>query len=114
MQKDGYIAGTDRKQSVLFPDTIDDYITPDNPVRFIDAFVDMLDLKGMGFTHSEPCETGRPPYNPGDELKLFIYGYLNHMRSSRKLERECARNAEVMWLMTKLMPDFKTIADFRK
>ena len=114
MQKDGYIAGTDSKQSVLFPDMIDDYITPDNPVRFIDAFVDALDLKAMSFTQSEPCETGRPPYNPGDELKLFIYGYLNHVRSSRKLERECAGNVEVTWLMRKLMPDFKTIADFRK
>ena len=114
MQKDGYIAGIGRKQSVLFPDTIDDYITPDNPVRFIDAFVDMLDLKGMGFTHSEPCETGRPPYNPADMLKLYIYGYLNQRRTSRKLEAECARNVEVMWLMKKLAPDFKTIADFRK
>ncbi|MCL5252473.1 MAG: IS1182 family transposase [Candidatus Thermoplasmatota archaeon] len=114
MQKDGYIAGTDRKQSVLFPDTIDDYITPDNPVRFIDAFVEALDLILAGFKHAELSDTGRPPYNPGDLLKLYIYGYLNHIRSSRKLEKECMRNVEVMWIMRRLTPDFKTIADFRK
>ena len=114
MRKEGYIEGIDRKQLVLFPDAIDDYITSDNPVRFIDAFVDTLDLISIGFTHSEPSEVGRPPYNPADLLKLYIYGYLNQVRTSRKLERECARNVEAMWLMKRLTPDFKTIADFRK
>ena len=109
-----YVGGMDRKQTVLFPETIDEYVGGENPVRFIDAFVDMLDLQEMGFTHAEPGETGRPPYNPADLLKLYIYGYLNQRRSSRKLEAECSRNVEVMWLMKKLRPDFKTIADFRK
>ena len=89
MQNDGYIVGIDRKQAALFPDTIDDYITPDNLVRFIDAFVDMPDLAEMGLTHGEPEEEGRPPYNPGDLFKLFICGYLNHTGSSRKLDRKC-------------------------
>jgi len=85
-----------------------------NPVRFIDAFVDSLNLEKLSFTHAIPNDTGRPPYNPADLLKLYSYGYLNQTRSSRKLERECHRNVEVMWLMKKLTPDFKTIADFRK
>ena len=110
----GYIQGTPREQSILFPETIEEYISDDNPVRFIDAFVDQLDLQAAGFQRTLPSETGRPPYAPGDLLKLYIYGYLNRIRSSRKLEQEAARNVEVMWLLRKLKPDFKTIADFRK
>lgn len=109
-----YISGIDRGQVLLFPEIIDDYISDDNPVRFIDAFVDSLDVMELGFKHAELNETGRPPYNPADLLKLYIYGYLNRIRSSRMLERECKRNIEVMWLLKKLAPDFKTIADFRK
>jgi transposase len=93
---------------------LDDYIAEDNPVRFIDAFVDSLDLQALGFERAVPRETGRPPYHPGDLLKLYVYGYLNRIRSSRKLEREANRNVEVMWLLGKLAPDFKTIADFRR
>jgi transposase len=110
----GYIRGTDRSEVLLFPEALDDYITADNPARFIDAFVSSLDLAGLGFTRAEPAATGRPAYAPADLLKLFIYGYLNRVRSSRLLERETQRNVEVMWLLSKLMPDFKTIADFRK
>ena len=109
-----YIQGTPREQAILFPETINEYISDDNPVRFIDAFVDQLDLQAAGFQRTLPSETGRPPYAPGDLLKLYIYGYLNRIRSSRKLEQEAARNVEVMWLLRKLKPDFKTIADFRK
>ena len=86
----------------------------ENPVQFIDAFVDNLDLEGLGFKHTKLKSTGRPPYNPADLLKLYIYGYLNRIRSSRCLEKECKRNIELMWLLKKLAPDFKTIADFRK
>jgi len=109
-----YVEGMNRNQVILLPDTLDDYVGEDNPVRFIDAFVDGLDMKELGFKHSEPSEEGRPPYDPRDMLKLYVYGYLNQVRSSRKLERECHRNVEVIWLMKKLAPDFKTIADFRK
>jgi transposase len=109
-----YIQGADRRQVVLFPEKIDDYIQEDNPVQFIDAFVDSLDLKELGFKHAELNSMGRPPYNPADLLKLYIYGYLNRVRSSRWLEKECRRNIEVVWLLKKLAPDFKTIADFRK
>ena len=109
-----YIAGIPREQILLFPDSIDDYIADDNPVRFIDAFVDSLDLEAAGFERTMPAATGRPPYNPKDLLKLYIYGYLNRIRSSRKLEQECQPNVEVMWLLGKLAPDHKTIADFRK
>lgn len=109
-----HICGTDRSEILLFPEALDDYITTANPVRFIDAFVDSLDLVALGFTHATPAETGRPAYNPADLLRLYIYGYLNRMRSSRLLERETHRNIEVMWLVGKLTPDFKTIADFRK
>ncbi len=110
----GYITSFPRRQKILFPDTLDDYVTEENPVRFLDAFVDSLDLGRLGFTHAEPPETGRPPYRPSDLLKLYLYGYLNKVRSSRRLERECQRNVEVIWLLRKLAPDFKTIADFRK
>ena len=114
MSKD-YVVGEKRDQSILFPDTLDEYITEENPVRFIEAFVDSLDLEKLGFKHSTlDGGAGRPPYDPSDLLKLYIYGYLNQIRSSRKLEKACLSNVEVMWLMKKLTPDFKTIADFRK
>ncbi len=99
---------------MLFPPSLDEYITEENPVRFIDAFVDHLDLQALGFKRAVAAPTGRPAYYPGDLLKLYLYGYLNRVRSSRLLERETQRNVEVMWLLKKLMPDFKTIADFRK
>lgn len=109
-----YIEGEARNQEILFPESVEDYIEEENPVRFIDAYVDRIDLKKYQFKHARPSWTGRPPYNPGDLLKLYIYGYLNRIRSSRALEQECKRNLEVMWLIRKLTPDFKTIADFRK
>ena len=109
-----HIMGHYRNQSVLFPSMLDDYVDKENPVRFIDAFIDSLNLEKLGFKHSVLADTGRPSYNPSDLLKLYVYGYLNQVRSSRKLEKECRRNVEVMWLMKKLVPDFKTIADFRK
>ena len=108
------MTGHYRNQSVLFPSMLDDYVDKENPVRVIDAFVDSLTLEKLGFKHSVLADTGRPSYNPSDLLKLYVYGYLNQVRSSRKLEKECHRNLEVMWLMKKLAPDFKTIADFRK
>jgi len=110
----GFIEGESRGQAVLFPEVIEDYITAENVVRFIDAFVEGLEMEGMGFNRTAPRETGRPPYDPRDLLKLYIYGYLNRVRTGRSLERECQRNVEVMWLMRKLRPDFKTITDFRK
>ena len=109
-----YIKGQDRHQQVLFPESLDDYIDEANPIRFLDAFVNRLDLKALGFTHATPNQTGRPSYYPGDMRKLYLYGYLNTLRSSRKLEHESQRNLELMWLLRKLIPDFKTIADFRK
>lgn len=109
-----YVAGASREQSLLFPEVIDDYITPANPVRFIDAFVESLELAELGFRHATLPETGRPPYDPGDLLRLYLYGYLNRVRSSRRLEREAGRNLELLWLLRKLTPDFKTIADFRR
>jgi transposase/IS5 family transposase len=105
--------GHHRSQMFLLPESIDDYVSADNPVRFIDAFVDRLDLKATGFNRVEAKATGRPGYAPGDLLKLYIYGYLNRVRSSRRLETECHRNIEVIWLLRMLKPDFKTIADFR-
>ena len=110
----GYIEGTNREQVVLFPAVIDDYITAENPVRFVEAFVKGLDLGALGFSKAEPEERGRPAYDPRDLLKLYIYGYVNEIRSSRKLERETSRNVEVMWLLRRLTPDHKTIANFRK
>ena len=109
-----YVQGEDRGQAALLPAAIDDYVTADAPVRVIDAFVDGLDVRGLGFGRSVPAVTGRPPYDPRDLLKLYLYGYLNEVRSSRRLERECSRNVEVMWLLRQLAPDFKTIADFRR
>ena len=99
---------------LLLPDAVDDYVGADNPVRFIDAFVDGLDLKAAGFERVQPKATGRPGYRPRDLLKLYIYGYLNRIRSSRRLEAETYRNLEVIWLLRRLQPDFKTIADFRR
>lgn len=98
----------------LLPESVDDYVGVDNPVRFIDVFVDELDLAAAGFVRVEPKATGRPGYAPADLLKLYIYGYLNRVRSSRRLEMECHRNIEVIWLLRGLKPDFKTIADFRR
>ena len=109
-----FIRGVSREQGVLFPERLEDYISEDNPVRFIDAFVEGLDLEELGFNRTTPAWTGRRPYSPQDFLKLYIYGYLNKVRSSRKLEQETVRNVEVMWLLCKLSPDYKTIADFRK
>src|ERR1700732_1400494 len=109
-----YVQGADRGQAALLPATIEDYVLADAPVRVIDAFVYGLDVNGLGFGRSIPAPTGRPPYDPRDLLKLYIYGYLNEVRSSRRVERECSRNVEVMWLLRRLAPDFKTIADFRR
>jgi len=109
----GFIHGESRTQSTLLPELLDDYVTEDNPVRVIDVFVDGLDLNKMGF-RTTPADTGRPAYHPATMLKLFIYGYLNRVQSSRRLEREAGRNVELMWLLGRLAPDFKTIADFRK
>jgi transposase len=107
-------SGFERSQILLLPEAVDDYVGADNPVRFIDAFVDELDLAAAGFVRVEPKATGRPGYAPADLLKLYIYGYLNRVRSSRRLEMECHRNTEVIWLLRSLKPDFKTIADFRR
>jgi transposase len=109
-----YITGHDRSQLLLLPEAVDDYVGSDNPVRFIDAFVDGLDLAAAGFGRVAPKMTGRPAYAPGDLLKLYIYGYLNRVRSSRRLEAETHRNIEVIWLLRHLKPDFKTVADFRR
>ena len=109
-----HIRGSAREQLTFFPDSIDEYLTEDNPVRFLDAFIDGLDLPALRFTHAVLEETGRPPYHPADLLKLYVYGYLNRIRSSRMLEREAQRNLEAIWLLRRLTPDFKTIADFRK
>src|SRR5436309_13527133 len=109
-----YITGHDRSQLLLLPEAVDDYVGSDNPVRFIDAFVDGLDLAASGFVGVEPKATGRPGYAPSDLLKLYVYGYLNRVRSSRRLEAETHRNIEVIWLLRHLKPDFKTIADFRR
>ncbi len=109
-----HISGFERSQLLLLPEAVDDYVGADDPVRFIDAFVDELDLAAAGFCRVEPQATGRPGYAPGDLLKLYIYGYLNRVRSSRRLAVECQRNIEVIWLLRTLKPDFKTIADFRR
>jgi transposase len=109
-----HLAGLERDQLLLLPEAVDDYVGSDNPVRFIDAFVDGLDLTAAGFLRVEAKAMGRPGYAPGDLLKLYIYGYLNRVRSSRRLETECHRNIEVLWLLRTLKPDFKTIADFRR
>lgn len=108
-----FIQGEERSQATLFPERIDEYIGEDNPVRVIDVFIDTLDISGLGFK-AVPCDTGRPGYHPATMLKLYVYGYLNRVQSSRRLEREAQRNVELMWLVARLAPDFKTIADFRK
>lgn len=110
----GYIEGHDRNQIILFPESIDDYISDHSPIRVIDEYVDQLDIEELGFNKAVCPSIGRPPYNPKDMLKLYLYGYLNRTRSSRRLEHEASRNIEVIWLLKKLRPDFKTIADFRK
>src|SRR5438128_3381870 len=109
-----FIKGEDRTQVTLLPACLDDYIEAENPVRVVEVFVDGLDLDALGFVGVDPAATGRPAYHPAVLLKLYIYGYLNRIQSSRRLEREAQRNIEVMWLTGRLMPDFKTIADFRK
>jgi transposase len=109
-----HVTGQSRDQATLFPETLDDFVGADHPVRVVDAFVDSLDLKALGFARVTAEATGRPPYDPGDLLKLYIYGYLNQLRSSRRLEREARRNIEVLWLINRVAPSFKTIADFRK
>src|SRR5476651_2062813 len=109
-----FVVGDDRSQSTLFPERLDEYLGEDNPVRAIDVFVDELDLGKLGFGGVEPEATGRPAYHPATLLKIYVYGYLNRVQSSRRLERECQRNIELVWLTGRLMPDFKTIADFRK
>ena len=120
LNKNGYICcmqhikGDDRNQTLLLPIAVDDYVCRENPVRFIEAFVDQCDLQEAGFRRVQPKDTGRPGYDPADLLKLYIYGYVNRVRSSRRLEAETARNLEVIWLLRGLRPDFKTIADFRK
>ena len=110
----GFIEGVDRGQLALLPESLDQWVEDSNPVRIIDAFVEQLDLDELGFKMAEPAELGRPGYNPALHLKLYIYGYLHRIQSSRRLERECQRNLEVMWLLGRLAPDHKTIADFRK
>jgi len=109
-----FIEGEDRRQGVLLPEYLDDYVSEENPVRVIDVFVDELDLASLGFERTQAAVTGRPGYHPGSMLKLYLYGYLNQVQSSRRLEREAGRNTELMWLLGKLAPDFKTIADFRR
>ena len=109
-----FIEGGDRDQLALLPASLEDYVEQDNPVRVVDAFIDELDLSAIGFTGITPATTGRPSYHPSMLLKLYLYGYLNRVQSSRRLEREAKRNVEVMWLTGRLAPDFKTIADFRK
>ncbi len=109
----GFIEGEHRSQTTLFPERLDEYIAEDNAVRVIDVFVDKLDLQELGFTGAEPSVTGRPGYHPATMLKIYVYGYLNRMQSTRRLERETHRDVELIWLTGRLMPDFKTIAGFR-
>jgi len=109
-----YWRGPDRTQVEMLPACVEDYVAENAPARFIDAFVEELDFQALGFVHAQPAHTGRPPYHPADLLKLYLYGYLHRIRSSRRLEAEAQRNLEVIWLLRSLRPDFKTIADFRK
>jgi len=110
----GYITGIARNQMILFPESLEEYVDENNPVRVLDAFVDSLELGDIGITKSSPSDTGRPPYSPYDMLKLYVYGYMNRIRSTRRMETETKRNVEVMWLLEKLSPDHKTISRFRK
>ena len=109
----GFIEGEDRNQATMFPERLDDFVVADAPVRVIDVFIDDLDISGLGF-RTQAKDTGRPSYHPSTMLKIYVYGYLNRVQSSRRLEREAQRNIELMWLTGRLAPDFKTIADFRK
>src|SRR5580704_4180764 len=109
-----FVEGEDRRQGVLLPEFLDDYVSEENPVRVIDVFIEELDLAALGFEGVVPEATGRPAYHPGVLLKIYVYGYINQIASSRRLEREAQRNVELMWLTGRLAPDFKTIADFRK
>ena len=106
-----FIEGEDRTQATLLPECLDDYVEPENPVRVVEAFVEQLDLRQMGFEGVDPLATGRPAYHPAVLLKIYIYGYLNRVQSSRRLEHEAQRNVELMWLTGRLRPDFKTIAN---
>ena len=110
----GYIEGEDRNQIILFPESIDEYVSDHNSIRIIDEYIKQIDLKRLDFKRAVNPSLGRPPYHPKDILKLYLYGYLNRVCSSRRLEQEAIRNLEVIWLIRKLKPDFKTIADFRK
>src|SRR6202040_4478948 len=109
-----YVQGEGRTQATLFPVTLEELIPDDHVCRVIDAFVDRLDMADLGFERAEAADTGRPGYNPRDLLKLYLYGYLNQIRSSRRLEAECRRNVELMWLLGRLYPDHKSIAEFRR
>ena len=109
-----FVEGEDRRQSLLLPESLDDYVTEDNPVRVVEVFIDELDLVALGFDGVKPAATGRPAYHPSTLLKIYLYGYLNRVQSSRRLEREAQRNIELMWLTGRLAPDFKTIANFRR
>ena len=109
-----FVEGEDRRQSLLLPDSLDDYVTEDNPVRVVEVFIDELDLGALGFEGVAPAATGRPAYHPSTMLKVYLYGYLNRVQSSRRLEREAQRNIELIWLTGRLAPDFKTIANFRR
>src|ERR1700756_1661342 len=109
-----FVEGEDRRQGVLLPEYLDDFVAEENQVRVIEAFVDELDLAPLGFAGVTPAATGRPSYHPSVLLKIYVYGYINQIASSRRLEREAQRNVELMWLIGRLAPDFKTIADFRK
>ena len=110
----GFVQMADRQQTTLLPECLDDWVDESNPVRAVDVFVDALELRDLGFDGVDPAATGRPAYHPSPMLKLYIYGYLNRVQSSRRLERVAGRNLEVMWLTGRLVPDHKTIADFRK
>src|SRR3984893_6632077 len=109
-----FVEGEDRRQSLLLSELLEDYVSEDTPVRVVEVFIDELDLGALGFEGVQPASTGRPAYHPSTLLKLYLYGYLNRVQSSRRLEREAQRNIELMWLTGRLAPDFKTIANFRK
>src|SRR5712691_10788493 len=109
-----FIDGDDRMQQTLLPNSLEDYVSEENPVRVIEIFIEELDLAALGFSGTTPAATGRPAYHPSTLLKIYLYGYLNTLQPSRRLEREAQRNIELMWLTGRLAPDFKTIADFRK
>lgn len=109
-----FVRGEDRRQDFLLPASLDDYVSEHNPVRVVEAFIDELDFHALGFAGATPAETGRPAYHPSTMLKIYLYGYLNRLQSSRRLEREAQRNIELMWLTGRLAPDFKTIANFRR